>query len=304
MEGWYESIPDSLDTAADLQLVPEDAMKLITFLDAFASGRVETYDYRDPVTNVDFKGAIRTTFEEYLNRYPERELTDVFQTVVILTHQPILPKQIYTAAGVQDLDFRDMWQEQTDSFTREVATYYSGIFSYVQYKTGNPETAANLTQEVFESAWRERNTYDPRTPFNFYLRKLAHNRVTDHYRLHTSREPEAPVEIVDMGVPATSLFRPRPTIESEMERQYDIALVRQAIARLDSFDDRELVRMRYWERQRFEAIASALGKTTEAARQQHARLLKKLRGTIEGIWRQESQPGSEKVVWTLDPDDF
>ena len=62
--------------------------------------------------------------------------------------------------------------------------------------------------------------------------------------------------------------------------------------------------MRYWERQEFKAIGMALGKTTEAARQDHHRILIRLRSIVKNIIRQENQPGSEKVVWTLDPYDF
>lgn len=56
----------------------------------------------------------------------------------------------------------------------------------------HPQAAADLTQEVFLSAWRSRDRFDPtRGPLAAWLVGIAKNKIVDTYRKDGRRVPEA-----------------------------------------------------------------------------------------------------------------
>jgi RNA polymerase sigma-70 factor (ECF subfamily) len=68
------------------------------------------------------------------------------------------------------LDFADLFREQ-----------YPRIYRYVRYRVDDELTAEDLTAEVFERAYRFRDSYDPaRSAFSTWLMQIAHNWVNNH----------------------------------------------------------------------------------------------------------------------------
>ncbi len=70
--------------------------------------------------------------------------------------------------------------------------YQKPIAQYVQSKVDNPETAAEITQEVFLKLFRFRSSYREQYAFSTWLWTIAKNTVSDHLRSqsHSARANE------------------------------------------------------------------------------------------------------------------
>jgi RNA polymerase sigma factor (sigma-70 family) len=56
---------------------------------------------------------------------------------------------------------------------RFVREHYPGIYHYLLYLTGQPELAADLTQETFLQAWRHLDTFEGRASLRTWLHRIA-----------------------------------------------------------------------------------------------------------------------------------
>src|SRR5215213_2597676 len=61
-----------------------------------------------------------------------------------------------------------------DAGRQFVHEYYPGVYRYLLYLTGRPETADDLTQETFVQAWRSLDRLDERAQFRPWLHRIAH----------------------------------------------------------------------------------------------------------------------------------
>ena len=78
--------------------------------------------------------------------------------------------------------------------------YGSLIYSFCVRTVGSA-AAADVTQEVFISAWRSRQTYTPRLgSLRAWLMSIAKNRCIDHWRSQRNR-PAATGELADVPSP-------------------------------------------------------------------------------------------------------
>ncbi len=68
------------------------------------------------------------------------------------------------------LDFAELFRE-----------HYQRVFRYVRIRVDDEATAEDLTAEVFERAFRYRDSYDPtRSAFSTWISRLAHNWVNNY----------------------------------------------------------------------------------------------------------------------------
>jgi len=68
------------------------------------------------------------------------------------------------------------------------------IYQYVRYRTGDDQTAEDLTAEVFLRAIESLGDYDDRgAPFAAWLYRIAHARIIDYWR-KSQRYQTAPLE--------------------------------------------------------------------------------------------------------------
>jgi RNA polymerase sigma-70 factor (ECF subfamily) len=71
----------------------------------------------------------------------------------------------------------------TAAFGNLYESYLDAIYHYVFYRVDSREEAEDLTELIFLRAWQALDDNPPREiPFRFWLYRIAHNAVVDHYR--------------------------------------------------------------------------------------------------------------------------
>ena len=67
-------------------------------------------------------------------------------------------------------------------------TYFSRVYNYIHYRSGDPDTTDDLTAIVFEKALYNFHRYQPdRAPFGAWLFGIARNIVNSHLRTQRRR---------------------------------------------------------------------------------------------------------------------
>jgi len=101
-----------------------------------------------------------------------------------------------------------VWQARHgsgDAFGQLYARHRATIARYVATRVHNVTEAEDITEAIFESAWRAVGRYKEQgVPFLAWLYRLAHNRVIDHYRAQRptlSLIPEVHELLIDRDTP-------------------------------------------------------------------------------------------------------
>jgi RNA polymerase sigma factor (sigma-70 family) len=108
--------------------------------------------------------------------------------------------------------------------------YFSRVYNYIRYRSGDADTADDLTAVVFEKALYNFHRYQPeRAPFSAWLFAIARNIVNMHLR-HQRRQSTTPLESLpdqpgDDGLPEANFI----SIETSEE----------LLASLRTLDERE-----------------------------------------------------------------
>lgn len=68
-----------------------------------------------------------------------------------------------------------------EAFGKIVDTYYKEVFIYIYKRTLDKEISKDLTQETFLNALKYLNTYRGRSPFIFWLLRIATNVINAYY---------------------------------------------------------------------------------------------------------------------------
>jgi RNA polymerase sigma-70 factor (ECF subfamily) len=73
--------------------------------------------------------------------------------------------------------------------------FHTPLLQHVRTRIGDPETAADLVQEVFLKAHRSRHLYRPDYALSTWLWAIAKRMIIDHLRGNRSRGPEPATSI-------------------------------------------------------------------------------------------------------------
>jgi RNA polymerase sigma-70 factor, ECF subfamily len=126
---------------------------------------------------------------------------------------------------------------------RLVRDHYLGVYRYLFYLTGNPESAADLTQETFLHAWRSLDTLDEQTVLRPWLHRIAHRLFLEALR---SRRPSVSLEsLAELPEPGAAAFT-------------EAVELRALIGQLP-LEEREMVVLHYLEGYNSEEIAQIMG---------------------------------------------
>ena len=90
-------------------------------------------------------------------------------------------------------------------------SYFSRVYNYIRYRSGDADTADDLTAIVFEKALYNFHRYQPdRAPFSAWLFAIARNIVNSHHRRqryrHTTPLESLPDQPADEALPEASLI--------------------------------------------------------------------------------------------------
>jgi len=144
----------------------------------------------------------------------------------------------------QQPDFADLFREQ-----------YPRIYRYVRYRVNDDVIAEDLTAEIFERAYRYRDSYDSgRSAFSTWITQIAHNWV-NNYLVSQHRQDKYEVDPSDA---MEHLASAEPSPETHV-------LTKEAVQRLLSCVDRlseqarQVVALRFGSDVRNKDIAELLG---------------------------------------------
>lgn len=143
--------------------------------------------------------------------------------------------------------------------------YEARVHAFFIRRTGSPERAQDLYQELFLRIHRARSRYDPERSFAPWLFQIAYRLlVDDQRRAHRSHE-------VAMGE-----HEPRAERASSEERLGDCEVLGRALASL-SREERHILLSSKLEGVGYPELATQLGKSAAAVRKVASRALQRLR---------------------------
>jgi len=158
-------------------------------------------------------------------------------------------------------------QEALPPFERFYDRYHVQVYRYLYAHLKHEQDAADLMQQVFFQAWKQRQTYEPgRGTVATWLLSIAHHRLVDFYRLS---RPSISWESLP-EVPTTDQ-----NPETKVLSEESMALVRRLLEALPQ-PEQELLALRFAARLSSAEIAALIGKSEAVTKKQLSRLLRRL----------------------------
>ncbi|MHB8644432.1 MAG: RNA polymerase sigma factor [Thermomicrobiales bacterium] len=179
------------------------------------------------------------------------------------------------SAALTDVDEAVLIEQARDGSREAFGVLYerhrATIARYVTARTRDASDAEDLTEAIFESAWRAMGRYrEQGVPFLAWLYRLAHNRVVDHYRSlrpTVTLIPEVHESIEDTGPP--------------LDLNIDSADLLKALHTLTD-DQRDVIVLRFVQGMSGREVAQAMDKREDAIRALQFRALATLRRILSG----------------------
>lgn len=153
-----------------------------------------------------------------------------------------------------------------EDFARLYDAYFSNIFRFIYYKTGQKETAEDLTSKTFFKALKNVGQFDPEGNFSAWLYRIARNNVIDYYRLERNM-----LDIDDCWD-----LDDRTDLLADLDNKIKLDKVKDLLKNL-STEQRELIFLRVWQGLSFKEIAGICGKSEAACKMSFSRSVGKLR---------------------------
>lgn len=145
--------------------------------------------------------------------------------------------------------------------------FFEPIFRFVFTRVSHKQTAEDLTEEVFITAFRKLSSLTSPEAFTGWLYTIARNKVIDHYR--SKKETTDLTEVENHPDFAYSIV-------DSAELGFLQARLLKALDQLTS-EQQKVIRMKFLEDLETTTIASLLGKTTGAIRVIQHRALTELK---------------------------
>ncbi|MGC9350148.1 MAG: sigma-70 family RNA polymerase sigma factor [Anaerolineae bacterium] len=151
-------------------------------------------------------------------------------------------------------------------------TYAAAIYRYVYRKTGDVDTAQDLTAETFhrllEALHRDAG---PREHLSGWLYRVAHNLIVDFYR-SKPEDPPASLESVNPSVP--------PSQGEILARENRAARARAALEKLTPLQQ-QVVILRFLEEMSLREVAQVLNRTVGSIKALQHRAVSSLQRVLE-----------------------
>ena len=175
-----------------------------------------------------------------------------------------------TDSAAQDALVDRARQKDADAFGLLYDRFQPEIVRYLAHRTGDPDTAEDLAQQVFLKAWQAIPRYEARgVPFKAWLYRMAHNQMVDYFR---TRRPTADLEGIDQPEEAEA--------ESIVLAAEMSAALERALSRL-SEDHRQVLTLRFLMEKSAKEIGEIMGRKEVTVRGLQMRALQALRREID-----------------------
>ena len=154
---------------------------------------------------------------------------------------------------------RKVLQGDVNAFEKLVTEYEKAVYAIAQRMTGNPEDAADMTQEAFIKAYNSLGSFRGDSKFSVWLYRIANNVCLDFLRSR-SRKPTVSLSVEDDEGEESQLDVADESQSPEL--LLERGLTRDAVRRgLDTLppDYKQILLLREIQGLRYEEIALALG---------------------------------------------
>jgi RNA polymerase sigma-70 factor (ECF subfamily) len=181
---------------------------------------------------------------------------------------------------------RHVRERRRDALNRFFEHFFDRAYAYVTTLLGDPTQAEDVTQEAFIRIHRGIDRLDDQRDPTPWVFAVVTNTVRDHWRSAAHRQSRRRVELDEARAVAAADEATDP--ERALLGREDRTAVEEALAALTPAD-REIILLREYEGLRFAQVAEALDVREDAARQRHARALRRLafaythRGQKDGV---------------------
>ncbi|HTQ81624.1 MAG TPA: sigma-70 family RNA polymerase sigma factor [Thermoanaerobaculia bacterium] len=156
---------------------------------------------------------------------------------------------------------------------RLVERTYRGVYALLRRLCGDPDLAADLTQETYRKAWDALAGFDGRAQFSTWLARIAYNTFLNHLRRPRRLVP------LDEGEGA-EVADPSPSLEEAVGRAVAGERLRRAVLALPE-ELRYTVTALYWGELPVKEVARQEGLTAMAIRKRLKRALAALALALE-----------------------
>ena len=169
----------------------------------------------------------------------------------------------------------DAQKNQAESdFDHVYNSYFTPLFRYLFCQTKNQEVAEDLVQTVFLKVLRQKEiNISKKLPPLPYFFTIARNTVIDYWK----KKKEITADI--SSVIFSSLFDENDNPQEKLEKELKLLELNKALETL-SYEQKEILTLRFISDLSNKEISGMLGKTEEAIRQIQYRAIKKLRDII------------------------
>lgn len=131
-----------------------------------------------------------------------------------------------------------------DAFEQLVVKYQAAVYNLCLRMTGDPEDAADMTQESFLKAWRSLDSFQGNAAFSTWLYRLASNTCLDHLR-SVKRKSQLSLVIEDTEGEEQTLEVPdsAPSPEEQVIELEEHSILNEALQSLD-YEQRQILILR------------------------------------------------------------
>ena len=146
-----------------------------------------------------------------------------------------------------------------EAFNELLHRYDSYGHTYIRYSVQDEDLAEDIFQDTFIKVMTtiRQGRYSAEGKFKSWISRIAHNLIIDHYRRLKTRGQEQMIEdtqSADEALFTLQLSSDELSAEEQLIRHEHISELSRGLAKL-SPEQREVIRLRYWEELSFKEIA-------------------------------------------------
>ena len=181
-----------------------------------------------------------------------------------------------------------------DAFEQLLLKYQTPIYNLCLRMTGNPEDAADMTQEAFLKAWRSLSSFQFESSFSTWLYRLASNTCLDYLR-SLKRRPQCSLTVEDDEGEEQVLDVPddAPTPEEALLSAEEHTRLVYALSQLDA-SQRQIITLRVVNDLSYAEIAEILDVKEGTVKSRLARARDNLRKKLLQIGNKSELPASNR----------